>query len=334
VFHLSRLSFQTVLLGIGKHSDERKNGEDPPPDYEGGIPILPGPVEREKADRARAQIEDRKYKKEQRTLQWRMLYTQIAIVFLGLIGSGVSVWQVNIAQDSADRSALLIQKNERDARFAAEKQLAESKRQFDGTFGQMADQTTISRDAMEVEERAWMDISTGKGQLVDGQPITIPLQILNAGKTPAYGMRGLVVLNLLKKGETLNFVYRTRQRTHPVAIFNSGAIVPSSPNTIYFPVLPKYLPLDQPGSPIFCTPEIRKGIGDGSLSIIIYARVDYADMFGIPHWRKYCGVMHNDSPATSEYVLRGCGDYNGADKNTEKDKRNVEQVFQAQTDSR
>ncbi len=83
-----------------------------------------------------------------------MLYTQIAIVFLGLIGSGVSVWQVNIAQDSADRSALLIQKNERDARFAAEKQLAESKRQFDGTFGQMADQTTISRDAMEVEERA------------------------------------------------------------------------------------------------------------------------------------------------------------------------------------
>jgi hypothetical protein len=94
-----------------------------------------------------------------------MLYTQIAIVALGLIGSAVTVWQADKAQDASDRAALLAQKSERDARATAANQLAESQRQFqltsksnseqfNKTLAQLAAQTTAQGVSAEAAKSA------------------------------------------------------------------------------------------------------------------------------------------------------------------------------------
>lgn len=153
---------------------DQDHAEDPEPEYQGGVPIFPTPEEREKAERARQKLEEGKYRNEQRSVQWRMLYTQIAIVFLGLIGSGVSIWQATIAQDASDRANLLAQKGERDARINAERQLAETRREFESASAssqrqsekaltQMESQTKAAQiaaqtaqDALTVSNRPWL----------------------------------------------------------------------------------------------------------------------------------------------------------------------------------
>jgi hypothetical protein len=145
-------------------TDERKSGEEPPTHYEGRIPLLPGPAEREEASRAREKKEEGEYKKEQTSIQRGIYRTQIGLVIFGVLGTGISVWQARVAQeaaDSSDRSVLLAQKSERDARLVAENQLAESKRQFGENVSQIKAQTKIQSSAAKATQAAANASRTG-----------------------------------------------------------------------------------------------------------------------------------------------------------------------------
>jgi 3-oxoacyl-[acyl-carrier protein] reductase len=148
----------------------RKHGEEPPPQYEGGIPILPGPAEREDAARTREKIEEREYKHEQTSIQRCILRTQITLVFFGLLGAGVGIWQARIAQQSADssqKSVLLAQKTERETRLMSEKQLAENQAQFKTTSD--SNQKQFTDTLAQVKRQTSAQIKTARAATSQAQ---------------------------------------------------------------------------------------------------------------------------------------------------------------------
>jgi len=174
------------------------------------------------------------------------------------------------------------------------------------------DSADAAKQAMHVDQRAWMNVFVGQAALEDGSLIKIPVRIINSGKTPAYNVQGVAVINLLKEKDQPDFNYRSG---HPRYSINTGTAVPNFPNDLSWPVLPKYVPPDKPLSPIVTTSAIRKGIQNGSLYIVVHARITYDDVFGTHHWINFCSYAHNAAGLPEKATADTCGPYNDVDKN-------------------
>lgn len=124
----------------------------------GGAVLFPTDADREKAARDAEKIEERKYKKEQASIQRRILWTQIFLVGFGIIGAGVGIWQAEVAQESADTaqsSVLLAQKGERDAGLMNEKTLSQMK----GQTKAQTDAATVAQRELDLTNRPWIKIT-------------------------------------------------------------------------------------------------------------------------------------------------------------------------------
>jgi hypothetical protein len=138
-------------------AEEREHGEQLPPHFEGGLPILPGPADREDAARNKEKQYEREYKREQVSIQRGILRTQIALVAFGILGAVVGLWEAGIAQQSADnsqKSVLLAQKSERDSRLMSEKILAQNVAESRRTLREMASQTSAQAKSAGAAEDA------------------------------------------------------------------------------------------------------------------------------------------------------------------------------------
>ena len=168
--------------------------------YEGGIPILPGPMEREEEARAREKKEEREYKQSHTSLQRKILLTQVGLVVFGMPGTGIGLWQAYVAQESADtaqEAVLLQQKEQREGRLIAEKQLVAGMEQFRNTLAQMKKQTiaqarsaTAAENAIEYSERAYVTTDVPQFGTADKE-VMIP--IVNHGRIPSG--TGIVILH-------------------------------------------------------------------------------------------------------------------------------------------
>jgi len=180
-------------------TDERKDGDGPPPRYEGRVPILPGPEDRKNAERDREKEAEREYKKRQTSIQIGILVTQILLVFFGVVGSGISWYQAITARQSAEQA-------KRAADLASDS--------FEATYGengiaertmrQMVDQTTAqigsartsldgleaARDQIRLDQRAWVEVDMWKLTTFEvGRPLGLSVMLMNRGKTPALDVR-------------------------------------------------------------------------------------------------------------------------------------------------
>jgi hypothetical protein len=184
---------------------------------------------------------------------------------------------------------------------AAQGQLALAQRSLGATI-----------NSFHLEQRAWMNVLVGKAALQDGSPINMPIRIINSGKTPAHNVQGVVVINLLEEKDQPDFNYRSG---HPRYAINTGIAIPNFPSDMSWPVLPKHVPKGKPVNPIVTTSEIRTGIQDGSLYIVVHGRITYDDIFGTKHWIKFCSYAHNVVGVPEQFTADTCGPYNDVDKN-------------------
>lgn len=271
-------------------ADEHEHHENPPPRIEGGAAILPTAAERDDAYRRAKEAEEREYKKEQRSLQRRMLWTQIGLVFVALIGGGFTYWQVQIAQqsaDTADRSVLLAQKSERDARLVAEKSL----------------QGSI--DALEQDQRAWVGpIFALPPQFTDGsrrvyikagEKLAFGFDLANTGKTPAQNLTAVISAHL----------YRSDEKFVPDYRFHHGKPAKTGTITELFPGVRMEVLTDASGSP--ATQGQVDSIMDGKSIFYVYGKITYKDVFEKQHETKFCSFVEQDLLA-----LVNCDTYNEA----------------------
>jgi hypothetical protein len=136
---------------------------------------------------------------------------------------------------------------------------------------------------------------------------------VNTGKTPAYKLQGVVVVNLLKKTEQPDFNYEAG--VHPRYSVDGGTAIPNSPNDFTWPILPAFVPQGQPIIPIVVNDSIKKGMQNGNLYIVVYGRITYDDVFGVGHWLQFCSYAHNAAGVPEQATADACGPYNDVDKN-------------------
>jgi len=185
--------------------------------------------------------------------------------------------------------------------------LRESKLQGD----LLRDLKTNAEKAARLDERPWMNLSVGQGRLIDGQPLLMPIQLINSGKTPAKNVTGVIVVNLLHKGQEPTFAYETG---HPRYAIDGGTAAPNFPANFLWAVLPEHLPPSEELKPVLVARTIQQGIASGDLYIVVHAKVTYSDIFGIEHWMTFCSYAQN-SPLTTGPDASKCAQYNDADKN-------------------
>ena len=64
-------------------------------------------------------------------------------------------------------------------------------------------QASIMREAMRVDQRAWVSVVTPTAFPLNGTSIPVVTQIVNSGKTPARAIEGDVVATVLNRGEEM-----------------------------------------------------------------------------------------------------------------------------------
>ncbi len=257
-----------------------------------------GLIIQSEAERLQGQAkEETKREKNRRKLQ--TIFNSIVAVS-GAVTVAVLVYQAYVMQ-----SSLTVARNSADA---ATRGAVAAGRAADSAK-QSAD---ISEKTMRLDQRAWINASISQAPLIDGQPIKMPLKLVNTGKTPAVNVDGVIVVNLLSQNEQPDFAYRTG---HPRLRFEGGTFLPGIPSDYLLPVLPKHLALEKPLNPILCTPEIRQNIENGSAYIVVHGKVTYDDIFGISHWLTFCTYSHNVPGLPTQPTASTCGKYNDVDRN-------------------
>jgi len=173
----------------------------------------------------------------------------------------------------------------------------------------------IAKQTMHIDQRAWIGIIVGRSAMVDGQPLVMPIQITNTGKTPAFNMHGKIVINLLSENEEPDFSYVHGHPSYEVAP-GGQTLLPNLPQNLQFPALPKYdTAPDKPLNHVIVNDSVRRAANSGQSYIVVHGEIFYDDVFEIHHWIKFCDYAHNIVGFREHSVANTCGPYNDVDRN-------------------
>jgi hypothetical protein len=160
------------------------------------------------------------------------------------------------------------------------------------------------RQALLVDQRAWVSVVGPPNFPLEGAFIPASIQIANTGKTPGKQLVGDVIATVLKKGEEPSFDF---SKGHPHDRIHAGAIFPNTPFNVIIPVV-RYGP--QTKETIVPTLELRQEIANGESFIVFYGRITYVDIFGTSHWTSFC-----TETGSAMGDLKKCVSYNDVDTN-------------------
>jgi len=170
-------------------------------------------------------------------------------------------------------------------------------------------QAYYMRQAMRVDQRAWISIPVPNVFPLDGKTIPVNLQITDSGKTPGRITETKFVATVLEKGEKPHIGDFALGHTYNKLYV--GAVFPQSPIPFTFE-LKKYR--DKSQETIAVDDRLRQDVAEGKRYIILFGRIDYTDTFGIPHWYQFCNGSGSGIDPDS---VHDCIFYNDFDDNVE-----------------
>lgn len=170
---------------------------------------------------------------------------------------------------------------------------------------------------MRTEQRAWMSISSGnigyQKDAAEGITVTAPVTISNTGKTPARHYVMSVVIEKVKNGNNPRFIYENV----PHVTDSAGIIPPNDPHSLQARLFEPD-PTDTTGRKMkdrLISQAEYQEILDGDAYMALYAYITYDDIFGSPHWRKFCVFSAGSLEKPVFVTAKGCTDYNNVDDN-------------------
>lgn len=250
-------------------TDEHADQEQTPLRYEGGVPVLPTPADRENAARSAEKKEQQEYNREQVAIQRGIFKTQVALVIFGILGSIISAYQAHTARQSAGAAQFAAQ--------TAANTLAE-------TSANDARQAVSSTDALQItinqfhlDQRAWIGIGDINGTPTVNEVWEIVVVFHNSGKTFARDFSGYAVVEPEKRGQVPAFDYGKDRKI-------SGAlIIPNGDYNVRFDVTKS-----SKGEPSKVIQPMLDSINDGAVRVYEHGLISYFDVFGKRHWFAYC----------------------------------------------
>jgi hypothetical protein len=168
------------------------------------------------------------------------------------------------------------------------------------------DSVVLAKQNAHLDQRAWMALASVSGAPNVGEPFRVTITIRNTGKTPAKKVRIIPVVDPRADGSPPDFekTVEDTAKSHETGPYGivSDAVVPPSATS---------------GSTITAskgalTPAALEAL-KGQQRVFVYGKITYEDVFGVPHWVKFCNVLMQTEAGGWEYMAYSA--YNDADDN-------------------
>ena len=244
---------------------------------------------------------------ERKTLFWGRIGIVLTVITLavGIVTLVVFYRQLSVMQTGLDEAESESRATNRHAR----QQLREMQAQVDAVQRQMRqDQRAWLALTMD-----WPTVKDAKGEIIgkvvhvtENQPLVVPMRLTNSGKTIARIVQADIFVEVVKTVESPHLGSGNGAPWQ----FSAGIILPNTPSD--FPAYrqePKKTGLE---AMFQLTPTENQDLSTGRAYLAVHGKMTYRDVFGFPHWTKFCGwVPLNPSPRY--YNSKKCSDYNDVD---------------------
>jgi hypothetical protein len=160
-----------------------------------------------------------------------------------------------------------------------------------------------TQESMRLDQRAWLGFGDAKFT-ISATDMSAGFTARNVGKTPATK----VITNVAWTGKIAGTPLTTKDIVYPQKNLESGTIFPSQ----IFEVsnsLPKPVPAYQS--------RFVEELRGESRFLYVFGKIEYLDVFGLPHWTHYCVVVSQDLKGN-----RPCDIYNDSDSDHQKQSPN------------
>jgi len=142
--------------------------------------------------------------------------------------------------------------------------------------------------------------------LKDEKPIVIPVNIGNAGKTPAKKVKGTIWVKVLLRDQHVPFGVTMMGKQFDHAIVTPQYYRTLEVEAYEFDVIT--------ATPIILKTAVHEALLRGESRIVAFGRFSYVDAWNVEHWVKFCDDLGVNLGGT----LRECADYNNMDNNEPK----------------
>lgn len=298
-------------------STEKPKDGDKQPEYEGSPILLKGALDQIQQTQAQQQKEDRKYQDLQRKFDFSLVVFTGITALVGIV-QGYLTWQaIDVASRqaaSAERSNILTRQSMKYAYIQSRQAAKQSA--IDNELSRQQGKAALdaSIEASRRDQRAFMKLSgdtstTAPIPLTFGESPSMPLTIINTGKTPAKAVDSTIVVSIFQKSEKFRINYPKALHPYTTSV---GLAFPNDPEIIHLkPVKPTN------GSErefLIFTEELNEQMKKETAFYIVYAKITYLDIFGCAHWTHICehsAITGSDVPGG----INECAAYNDADNN-------------------
>ena len=181
-------------------------------------------------------------------------------------------------------------------------------------------------ETARTEQRAWVLVGAGVHVFTDATKdpanknaspgsveFGMAVNVINKGKTQATDVRTKVVVTLIRRDEDPKFDFEDPDVINGALLIDNRLIPDESEPT-------GVGPLDRGTHlPYVISQSEKQLIDEGGEFPMIYARTDYADIFGHTHWEQFCTIVQIN-PAqfiSTTKAAKACALYNDADKDNE-----------------
>jgi hypothetical protein len=199
---------------------------------------------------------------------------------------------------------------------------AEAAKKVESQLEIAREQTKATQDSakaiqrqMRVDQRAWLKIEMAsmRNNYIEGQPIEIPMRMINTGKTPALNVYAKIMVEVIHNGESPRFLSLSYRDYRPGIVFSIGLMYPGIPESFPATLKRRIAPGNDIPEPV--SREMYEELHSGITYWAVHGMATYNDIFGIAHWVKFCGWI-TDFPSTpGTYTAGKCSEYNKADDN-------------------
>jgi hypothetical protein len=246
-------------------------------------------------------------------------------IILSIVGIGIGIHeatqqavemkaQTGILNEQAKQSAL----DSSDAAKRTEKQLDLAQKQV----GAAQDSVKAIQRQMTQDQRPWVSLNLNwpsvkgpKGeplgtlvQVTENEPLSVPVQITNTGKTAARNVHASMFVDVVKTDEEP----RLNSSKDRAWKFESGTLFPNTPSGfLAYRQEPNKNALEAFS---VLTPTENQELKNGQAYLSIHGEIKYEDVFRNHHWTKFC-FWFPMTLAPKYYTAQDCAKYNGVDNN-------------------
>jgi len=226
----------------------------------------------------------------------------VVIAFASALAFGTAVLQWLEMHDAGAQTNKIIAADERLAN-AMESSVKQAGKSIDATLKQF-----------HSEQRAWLSIELGTMHWAENEPIQVPMTLTNTGKTPAKRMTGHALVEKLLLGQVPHFGQAS-------IYMRTGIIVPNAPISSWGfksgkPIAEQRV-TDKQELLIMSKTDLADVVA-GRAFAVAHGEIDYSDVFGVPHWTRFC-IYNAASTALTSFTMQkavtSCTKYNDTDEN-------------------